>query len=232
MNKSDKLEEPSSPNSDRVNRLESVPAPPQAPTQEPGVKIPKEGEYDPWDLDAARNRQRKERRVKVVTTYRVDRRPRDGAFFRVNPDPAYQIDVLLHTEKDERGMEGDTYFVDWIFAEEVLASDYAMFFQPARLYLAMERYATKPYVHYVKSPREGQGDHDWWLSSRTVTERAMKEWVQPYNAGNGYDYHPPQRDIPDPVWPQAPFGQILQIAFRGRFIDSWDHEVMKALVGA
>jgi hypothetical protein len=38
--------------------------------------------------------------------------------------------------------------------------------------------------------------------------------------------------MPDPEWPDAPFGEILRIAFKGRLIDSWDHEVMKALVGA
>jgi hypothetical protein len=197
------------------------------------VKIPKEKEkaYDPWDLDAARSRQRKERRVKVVTTYRVAKKPREGAFFRVNPDPAYQIDVLLYTEKDERNMEGETYLVDWIFSDEVLGSEWAVFFQPACVYLAIERFSTKPYVHYVKSPREGRKDNDWWVSSRTITEKAMQEWVQPYNAGNSYDLHPALRDIPDPVWPDTPFGQILQVAFKGRFIDSWDHEVMKALVG-
>jgi hypothetical protein len=59
----------------------------------------------------------------------------------------------------------------------------------------------------------------------------MREWIQPYNAGTGYDFHPPLRDIPDPVWPDTPFGQILQIAFKGRFINSWEHEVMKALMG-
>jgi hypothetical protein len=215
-----------------VDRLQAEAIDSNLPENEPGVEIPKGKDYDPWDLDAARNRQKKDRRVKVVTTYRVAKKPRDGSFFRINSDPAYQIDALLFTEKDERGMEGDTYFTDWRFADEVLASDWAMFFQPARLYLAFERHSTKPYVHYVKSPRDGQGDNDWWVSSRTVTERAMQEWIQPYNAGSGYDYHPAQRDIPDPVWPDTPFGQILQIAFKGRFIDSWEHEVMKALVGA
>ena len=204
-----------------------------SPAQEPGVKIPKENkEYDTWDLDAARNRQKKDRRVKVVSSYRVAKKPREGAFFRVNPDPAYQIDVLLYTEKDERGMEGDTHFVDWIFAEEIQASDWAVFFQPARLYLGFERHSTKPYVHYVKRPRDGQRDNDWWASSRTVTERAMREWIQPYNAGTGYDFHPAVREIPEPTWPDIRFGEILRTAFKGRLIDSWDHEVMKALLGA
>src|SRR5262249_32982626 len=98
---SEKIDQEISPSvdGDSVNRL----------SDEPGVKIPKQEEYDPWDLDAARNRQKKDRRVKVVTTYRVSKKPKEGAFLLVNSDPAYQIDVLLHTDKDERNMEGDTF---------------------------------------------------------------------------------------------------------------------------
>jgi hypothetical protein len=155
-----------------------------------------------------------------------------GAFFRVNPDPAYQIDALVYTDKEESGIEGETYFVEWKFAEEIVASEWAVFFQPVRLYLAIERHSSKPYVHYVKYPRDGEKDNGWWESARTVVERAMKDWVQPYNAGTGYDFHPAQKAIPGPEWPETPFGEILRIAFKGRFIDLWDYEVMKALVGA
>ena len=211
-----------SPDGDSINRIAC----------EPGVKIPKQEKYDPWDLDAARNRQKKERRVKVVTVYRVASRPRMGSFIRVHPDPAYQIDSLLYVAKDERGIDSETYFVDWGFADEVVSSEWSMFFRPARLYLAIERHASKPYVHYVRYAREGEKDNDWWQSGRSVVERAMKEWVQPFNAGGNYDFHPAMRPIPDPEWPDTPFGEILRIAFKGRLIDSWDHEVMKALVGA
>ena len=231
MNKSDK---PAIVGRDGdTNRLsEETPLAQISATREPGIEIPKKGEYDPWDLDAARNRQKKDRRVKVVTVYRVASRPRMGSFIRIHPDPAYQIDSLLYVAKDERGIDSETYFVDWGFADEVMASEWSMFFRPARLYLAIERHASKPYVHYVRYAREGEKDNDWWQSGRSVVERAMKEWVQPFNAGGNYDFHPAMRPIPDPEWPDTPFGEILRIAFKGRLIDSWDHEVMKALVGA
>src|SRR5215471_20618454 len=49
-----------------TNRLsEETPLAQISATREPGIEIPKKGEYDPWDLDAARNRQKKDRRVKV-----------------------------------------------------------------------------------------------------------------------------------------------------------------------
>ena len=199
---------------------------------EPGVKIPKQDEYNPWDLDAARTRQKKDRRVKVVTAYRIAPKPREGAFFRINPDPNYHIDTLLYIEKGESGIAEGVYFGDWMFADEIEASEWAVFFRPASLYLAIELHSTKPYVHYIKQPREGQKDNDWWESARTIAERAMKEWVQPYNAGGNFDYHPASRQHSEPIWPETSFGEILQTAFKGKFIDSWDHEVMKALRGA
>jgi hypothetical protein len=201
--------------------------------QDPGVVIPRETEYNPWDLTAARNRQKKDRRVKVITNYSVASRPGKGQFFRVNPDPDYQIPSLLYLAKDDNGMDRDIYFVDWNFADEVLATEYATFFQPVNLYLAIERHKTKPYIHYVKRPHEGEKDNEWWESARYIVEVASADWIQPYTplGGRGYDYHPRQVEIPDPDWPETPFGEILQIAFRGRFIDSWEHEIMKDLQG-
>jgi hypothetical protein len=201
--------------------------------EEPGVAIPRKDEYNPWDLTAARNRQKKDRRVKVVTSYSVASRPGKGSFFRVNPDPEYQISSLLYLARDENGMERDVYFVDWQFTDEVLATEYAVFFQPANLYLAIERHKTKPYVHFVKRPHEGMKDNEWWVSAQYIVELASADWIQPYTplGGRGYDYMPRQVEIPDPDWPKTSFGEILQIAFRGRFIDSWEHEVMKDLQG-
>jgi hypothetical protein len=201
--------------------------------QDPGVAVPREGEYDPWNLTAARNRQKKDRRVKVVTSYSVSPRPRKGAYFRINPDPEYQLFTLLYIAKDENGMEREVYFIDWNFADELLATEFAVFFQPVKLYLAIERHTTKPYIHYVKYPLEGEKDNEWWESARYIVELASADWIQPYRplGGRGYDFRPRQCEIPDPDWPTTSFGEILKIAFRGRFIDSWDHEIMKDLQG-
>jgi hypothetical protein len=185
---------------DSINRL----------TDEPGVKIPKQEEYDPWDLDAARNRQKKERRVRVVTTYRISNRPREGSFFRVNPDSAYQYRALLYLERNEKGIVDTTYLVDWRFQEELEDSDLARFFQPALLLLAIEWQSSKPYVHYIKEPRDDQRDNDYWVTARTVADKAMKEWVQCLSGEGGYDYNVARKKHPDPQWPNLSFGEILK----------------------
>ena len=37
--------------------------------------------------------------------------------------------------------------------------------------------------------------------------------------------------IPDPVWPESPFNELLRIAFRDRIIDDPEHPVVKRLRG-
>jgi hypothetical protein len=38
--------------------------------------------------------------------------------------------------------------------------------------------------------------------------------------------------IPDPEWPDVGFRQLLQLAFRGRVIQTPDHPVLQRLQGA
>jgi hypothetical protein len=37
--------------------------------------------------------------------------------------------------------------------------------------------------------------------------------------------------IPDPVWPELSFQELLRIAFRDRLVDRLDHAVIKRLRG-
>ena len=138
----------------------------------------------------------------------------------------------MYLERNERGLVDTTYLVDWRFQDVLEDSDLVQFFQPALLLLAIEHQSSKPYVHYIKEPREDQRDNDYWMTARTVAERAMKEWVQCLSGEGGYDYRPARRKYPDPQWPELPFGEILKTSFKGRLIDSWEHEVILALQGA
>jgi hypothetical protein len=47
-----------------------------------------------------------------------------------------------------------------------------------------------------------------------------------------YEIFEAQDKIPDPEWPDMPFQEILQIAFRDQFIDDVNHPVLKRLRGA
>jgi hypothetical protein len=61
----------------------------------------------------------------------------------------------------------------------------------------------------------------------------MGQWVrvasnQPLGA---YEISVASGSIPDPVWPEEGFTQLVQIAFRDKFIRAWDHPALRQLRG-
>jgi hypothetical protein len=46
-----------------------------------------------------------------------------------------------------------------------------------------------------------------------------------------YDVFQASAELSDPTWPEAPFRDLLRVAFKDRFIQSLDHPVLKKLRG-
>jgi hypothetical protein len=80
---------------------------------------------------------------------------------------------------------------------------------------------------------EGRRD-GWARSALEAAQHAMRRWVRMRaNLSLGaYEIFEAQDKIPDPEWPDMPFQEILQIAFRDQFIDDVNHPVLKRLRGA
>jgi hypothetical protein len=80
------------------------------------------------------------------------------------------------------------------------------------------------------------GKHlEWHRTALEAAEAAQRRWIKiRANMGLGaYEIFEALNDnIPAPVWPEAPFEQIVKVAFRDRLIDSVDHPVVKRLRGA
>ncbi len=47
-----------------------------------------------------------------------------------------------------------------------------------------------------------------------------------------YEIFEAASDLPDPEWPEVTFQEVLEIAFRDRFIKDFDHPVLRRLRGA
>jgi hypothetical protein len=62
----------------------------------------------------------------------------------------------------------------------------------------------------------------------------MHEWVRiTANMSLGaYDIYEATGNLPDPVWPDLPFPDLLRIAFRDRIVDRVDHPLIQRLRGA
>jgi hypothetical protein len=46
-----------------------------------------------------------------------------------------------------------------------------------------------------------------------------------------YDVYQATGQLGEPQWPAVPFKELLRVAFKGRFIDSLDHPVLRRLRG-
>jgi len=66
-----------------------------------------------------------------------------------------------------------------------------------------------------------------------AAQLATNRWVRvTANLGLGaYEIFEASAALPEPVWPDISFTQLLSIAFRDRFINSPDHPVLKRLRG-
>lgn len=73
----------------------------------------------------------------------------------------------------------------------------------------------------------------WNQSALEAAKLAMGKWVRvAANMSLGaYDVFEAVGGLPEPEWPELPFRDILQLAFKDRFIESLSHPVLQRLRG-
>jgi hypothetical protein len=76
-----------------------------------------------------------------------------------------------------------------------------------------------------------QTGSDWQESGDNCILTAMTRWVKVTSNTSGYDMGFPEVNLPEPVFPEFPFGEYLARAFKDRYIASIDHDVIKRLAG-
>jgi hypothetical protein len=85
----------------------------------------------------------------------------------------------------------------------------------------------------VKLPDPQGRQNEWHRSAAEGAERAMKKWVRVTASMSlgAYEIFEAGGDLPDPVWPDFSFQEILKIAFRERLVDRPDHPLVQRLQG-
>jgi len=85
----------------------------------------------------------------------------------------------------------------------------------------------------VKMPLPDGRQLEWHRSAAEAAERAMKKWVRVTSSMSlgAYEIFEASGDLPEPVWPDISFQEILQIAFRDRIVDRADHPLVQRLQG-
>jgi hypothetical protein len=160
---------------------------------------------------------------KLLVTVPV-RKPSRQEFVRVHPDPAYRLTPAAIIELKE---DREVYLVRPDMAQTLPGE-----FSPATLFTTISRQGTL-FLWPVKLPDPNGRQNEWHRSRAQGAERAMKKWVRvPANTSLGaYEIFEASGDLPEPVWPDFPFQEILKIAFRERIVDRPDHPLVQRLQG-
>jgi hypothetical protein len=187
-----------------------------------------ESKIDPFaDLGALRLSQDfdTDTRVKKLLTTVPVRKPGPQHFFRVHPDPAWQLAPAAVIElKDDR----ETYLVHPSIVPEV-AGEYVS----VAIVTVVTRQGTVS-LWPLKLPTPDGRRNDWHRSALEAAELAMTRWIRiRADMGLGaYEIYEAEAVITDPKWPEVPFHELVKIAFRDRLIDAVNHPVLKSLRGA
>lgn len=160
---------------------------------------------------------------KVITQVRVDK-PAKYVFFRVREEDEWCVDVWILEFKDDR----EIYLIHPNSLEFV--GDLAA---PTTLFTAITRNGDIFFLPVKLSKSDGRSD-SWNESRRAAAELAKKKWLRMAANTNvgAYDIYEAVGNIPEPEWPdELTFEDLLNIAFKDKVIQGYDHPVLKKLRG-
>ena len=163
--------------------------------------------------------------VKKATVTIPVRKPSRETWVRVHPAEAYRIQTGILELKEER----EVYLV----APELwstLASEAT--FSARVLFTAITRQGVL-FLWPIRLPGQGGKVDSWNRSALEAAMLSINRWVRiaaNMNLG-AYDVFEATGTLPDPEWPDIPFRDILQIAFKDYLIDDINHPVLRRLRG-
>ncbi|MEL0036066.1 MAG: hypothetical protein VW874_04875 [Gammaproteobacteria bacterium] len=151
------------------------------------------------------------------------RKPGRQDFIRTHPDSKYRLETAIIELKEER----ETYLVDPSLWNELPGE-----LIPKVLITYINRQNVLSLWPIRLPGSDGRIDH-WNNSALEAAVLAETSWVRvSANMHLGaYEVFTATGDLLEPEWPDLSFEEILKIAFKGRYIDSLDHSVIRRLVG-
>ncbi len=161
--------------------------------------------------------------VQRVFTNLPVRKPLKEEFYRVRPGGDWCIPVMTVEIKQE----GEIYLLYpevWHVLPDIE--------RPVTMYLASDRRGN-PFLIPVPLPGPDGKLNLWHQSLAEAVKLAQKSWVRSSanRAAGCYDVFEAKVTLPEPLWPEVPLADLIEIAFRGRIIKSADHPVIQQFLG-
>jgi len=159
---------------------------------------------------------------KVLNTIPV-RKPDSQTYFRVHPDPAYHTPSMVLELREDR----ETFLVS-----KPLWADLATELIPKLLVTAVTRQGVI-FIWPIRLPGADGKLDQWNRSAHDALRVAQGAWVRVVSnmALGAYELFKAPSITAEPAWPDVQFEDLLRIAFKDRYVDSVDHDVLKRLRG-
>jgi hypothetical protein len=151
------------------------------------------------------------------------RKPSRQDFIRVHPDESMRLETAVLELKDER----ETYLVERSLWTELPGDIIAKV-----LFTAITRQGVL-FLWPIRLPGEDGRHDDWNRSALEAAQLAMQGWIKvAANMSLGaYEVFEAAGTLPEPVWPEVTFQEVLRLAFKDRFIQELSHPVLRKLRG-
>ena len=161
--------------------------------------------------------------VKKLLTNVPVRKPRKPQFFRTHPSADMTFDGMLLQQKEKE----ESYLVVPGVAQQI-----SELVQPVDLFAAIDR-NNNVFLIPVPMPGESGVRNPWHESLFQAVEHSKQNWIR-INANmhmGGYDVFEAQISLSEPDWPHHTIDNLVEVAFRGKIIQSLDHPVVQSLLG-
>jgi hypothetical protein len=163
---------------------------------------------------------------KAVFTVRV-RKPDKSWWSRAHPDPSFELPTAVIELRGERG-GGETYLVAPALRAH-LATEPTL--RPKLLVTAVNTQG-ELFLWEVNLPRDDREDN-WSKTALAALDLARRKWVRvaANMSAGGYDCWEAAGNLPEPSWPDLSFREVLELAFKDKYIKALDHPILRRLRG-
>jgi hypothetical protein len=162
--------------------------------------------------------------VEKLETFIHVGKPRKSWWVRVHPDESYQLDNTLVLD-----YEDEIYLIAPPIRKDLLSETCVV---QRRIVTAITRQG-QVFLWPLKPPCPNGRVISWSQSAFQASNAAKVDWVRVISNMSKKEYEVLRAKGPlaEPAWPKETFNELLKIAFKDRWIDSLDHEILRQLRG-
>jgi hypothetical protein len=158
-------------------------------------------------------------------------KPKKDVYIRVHPD--YFQDLISVIDKS--GMESTTYVMAGEVVQQALGEEAIESMLQNRRYFLYVTQGGSYGLWGITLPMDDEGRelNSWTESALRVINQAQGKWLRHYaKRGDGsYRVIPATKDLGDPKWPSESWEEILELAFKDKFIEDINHPYFEKLRG-